>query len=386
MSKNKAVLTGEHFILGDYACAEGAIAAGCKFFAGYPITPATEIAERMALRLPQVEGIYIQMEDELASMAAILGASCAGVKSMTATSGPGFSLMVENLGLGVMLEVPTVVVNIMRGAPSTGLPTLVGQADVMQAKWGSHGDYEIIAYSPSSVQEMFDYTIKAFNASEKYRVPVVILSDESVGHLTEKLVIPPPEQIELIERPRPNVPTEEYLPYKPGENGVPPMALAGEGYYVHMTGLTHDERGYPVITGEAHEKLVRRLLDKIRKNVDDIIEYEEIMMDDAEIAVVSYGITARSALRAVRDARKKGIKAGLFRLITVWPFPEKRIAHWAESVEAFCVAEINAGQVSREVERSARNGVPITTVNKMGGDIITPDEILEGICQTLKLH
>jgi 2-oxoglutarate ferredoxin oxidoreductase subunit alpha len=386
MSKRRDVLTGEYFILGDYACAEGAIAAGCRFFAGYPITPATEIAERMAQRLPEVNGIYIQMEDELASMAAILGASCAGVKSMTATSGPGFSLMVENLGLGVMLEVPTVVVNIMRGAPSTGLPTLVGQADVMQAKWGSHGDYEIIAYSPSTVQEMFDFTIKAFNASEKYRVPVVILSDESVGHLTEKLVIPPPEEIELIERPKPTVPPEEYLPYRPNGNGVPPMALAGEGYAVHMTGLTHDERGYPVITGEAHEKLVRRLIDKIRKNIDDIVEYEEIMMEDAQIAVVSYGITARSALRAVRDARKKGIKAGLFRLITVWPFPEKRIAYWADKLEAFCVAEINAGQIAREVERCARNGIPVTRVNKMGGDIITPEEILEELCQTLKLH
>ncbi|MEO0286961.1 MAG: 2-oxoacid:acceptor oxidoreductase subunit alpha, partial [candidate division WOR-3 bacterium] len=285
------ILTGTHYMLGDHACAEGAIAAGCRFFAGYPITPSTEIAEWISRRLPLFGGIYIQMEDEIASITALIGASCGGVKSMTATSGPGYSLMVEGIGLAVMLEVPCVIVNVQRGAPSTGLPTLVGQGDVMQARWGSHGDYEIIALAPNSCQEMFDLTIKAFNLSEKYRVPVTILSDEAVGHLREKVVIPPEEKIEIIDRKKPNVSPEEYWPYIPDEDLVPPMAIAGEGYFVHMTGLTHDERGYPDITGEAHERLVRRLIDKIQKNRKDIIEYEEVMLDDAEIVVVSFGIT-----------------------------------------------------------------------------------------------
>jgi 2-oxoglutarate ferredoxin oxidoreductase subunit alpha len=373
------ILTGTHYMLGDHACAEGAIAAGCRFFAGYPITPSTEIAEWIARRIPLFGGIYIQMEDEIASITALIGASCGGVKSMTATSGPGYSLMVEGIGLAVMLEVPCVIVNVQRGAPSTGLPTLVGQGDVMQARWGSHGDYEIIALSPNSCQEMFDLTIKAFNLSEKYRVPVTILADEAVGHLREKVVIPPQEEIKIINREKPKVPPEEYWPYVPNENLVPPMAIAGEGYYVHMTGLTHDERGYPNITGEAHEKLVRRLIDKIQKNKKDIIEYEEIMIDDAEIVVVSFGITARAALRAVKEARKKGIKAGLFRLITIWPFPEERIAEISKKIEKFVVAEINQGQVRREVERARLNGVPVIGVHKLGGDLITPDEIMEGI-------
>ncbi|MEO0240776.1 MAG: 2-oxoacid:acceptor oxidoreductase subunit alpha [candidate division WOR-3 bacterium] len=373
------ILTGTHYMLGDHACAEGAIAAGCRFFAGYPITPSTEIAEWISRRLPLFGGIYIQMEDEIASITALIGASCGGVKSMTATSGPGYSLMVEGIGLAVMLEVPCVIVNVQRGAPSTGLPTLVGQGDVMQARWGSHGDYEIIALAPNSCQEMFDLTIKAFNLSEKYRVPVTILSDEAVGHLREKVVIPPEEKIEIIDRKKPNVSPEEYWPYIPDEDLVPPMAIAGEGYFVHMTGLTHDERGYPDITGEAHERLVRRLIDKIQKNRKDIIEYEEVMLDDAEIVVVSFGITARAALKAVREARKKGIKAGLFRLITIWPFPEERIAEISKKIEKFVVAEINQGQVRREVERARVNSVPVIGVHKLGGELITPDEILEGI-------
>lgn len=373
------ILTGTHYMLGDHACAEGAIAAGCRFFAGYPITPSTEIAEWISRRLPLFGGIYIQMEDEIASITALIGASCGGVKSMTATSGPGYSLMVEGIGLAIMLEVPCVIVNVQRGAPSTGLPTLVGQGDVMQARWGSHGDYEIIALAPNSCQEMFDLTIKAFNLSEKYRVPVTILTDEAVGHLREKVVIPPEEEIEVIERKTPTLPPGEYWPYMPDEDLVPPMAIAGEGYFVHMTGLTHDERGYPDITGEAHERLVRRLIDKIQKNKKDIIEYEEVMLDDAEIAVVSFGITARAALKAVREARKKGIKAGLLRLITIWPFPEEKIAEISKKVEKFVVAEINQGQVRREVERARLNGVPVVGVHKLGGDLITPDEILEGI-------
>ncbi len=379
--KRPAVLTGEYFILGDYACAEGALAAGCRFFAGYPITPATEIAERMSYRMPEVGGIYIQMEDELASMAAIIGASCGGVKAMTATSGPGFSLMLENIGLAVMMEVPCVVVNVQRGAPSTGLPTLVGQGDVMQARWGSHGDYEIVAYAPSSVQEMFDLTVKAFNTAERYRIPVILLADEAVGHLTEKLVIPPEEELTIINRMPPQDPPGEYLPYRADDSLVPPMADAGEGYFVHMTGLTHDERGYPIITGEAHEKLIRRLIQKIRSHADEIIEYEEVELDDADIVVIAYGITARAALRAVRDARAQGIKAGLLRLITVWPFPEKKIQDLAQRVDTFVVAEINQGQIRREVERFVDRPDRVIGVNKLGGDLITPNEILEVLCQ-----
>ncbi len=373
------ILTGTHYMLGDHACAEGSIAAGCRFFAGYPITPSTEIAEWISRRLPKFGGVYIQMEDELASMAAIIGASCGGIKSMTATSGPGMSLMMENIGLAVMLEVPCVIVNVQRGAPSTGLPTLVGQGDVMQAKWGSHGDYEIVAYAPASCQEMFDLTIEAFNTAEKYRTPVIILSDEAIGHLREKVVIPEETSIKLIERKKPEVPPEEYIAYKPEEDLVPPMAIAGEGYFVHMTGLTHDERGYPDIEGEAHEKLVRRLLDKIQKNKKDIIKFEEIETGDAEILIISYGITARSSLKAVQILRKEGIKAGLLRLITIWPFPYEKIEEYARKVSKIVVAEINSGQVRGEVLKAIKSDLPVIGVHKLGGDLITPYEIIEKI-------
>ena len=331
------ILTGEHFINGDEACAEGAIAAGCRFFAGYPITPATEIAERLARRLPQVQGICIQMEDEIASVAAILGASWGGSKSMTATSGPGFSLMMENIGLGMMTETPCVIVNIMRGGPSTGLPTLVGQADVMQARWGSHGDYGVIALSPSSPQEMFDLTISAFNLSETYRLPVLVLGDELVGHMSEKVIIPPSDQIHLVSRPRPSQPPDVYLPFMAGENLVPPMACAGEGYRVHVTGLTHDEQGYPLITSAVHERLVRRLVDKIRLNARKIIQVEEVEVADAQVIVVAYGCTSRTAHEAVQCLRSEGKKVGLLRLITLWPFPEERIRQIAKGINAFIV-------------------------------------------------
>ena len=372
-------LTGEFFMLGDEACAEGAIAAGCRFFAGYPITPATEIAERMSRRLPEVGGTYIQMEDELASMAAVLGASWAGVKAMTATSGPGFSLMMENLGLGIMLETPCVLVNVQRGDPSTGLPTLVGQGDMMQARWGSHGHYEIIALAPSSPQELFDLTIRAFNLSEKYRTPVLVMTDAEVGHMTEKVRIPPPEEIEIYPRRKATVPPEEYLPFQPGEDLVPPMACAGEGYRFHVTGLTHDERGYPVINAEAQERLIRRLIEKIRKNKDDIIEVEEDGLEDAEVVVCSYGIAARAALWPIELARRAGIKVGYLRLITVWPFPEERIRELARRVKAFVVPEINYGQIALEVERCAAGRAEVILVPHAGGDIHDPERVLEAI-------
>ena len=379
MSKKRTLLTGAHFTNGDVACAEGAIAAGCRFFAGYPITPATEIAEHLSERMPEVGGIYIQMEDEIASIAAVIGASYAGLKAMTATSGPGFSLMQENIGLAVMTEAPCVVVDVMRGGPSTGQPTLPGQQDVMQAKWGSHGDYEIIALAPSSVQEMFDLTIEAFNLSETYRVPTFLLADEVVAHMWEKAVIPTAERIRIVNRKRPNVSPEEYMPFMPGDDLVPPMACFGEGYSFHATGLTHDEHGYPQTqSSEVQQRLVKRLCDKIRKNADKIIRVEEIMLEDAEVAVVAYGIVARAALSAVRKAREEGIKAGLLRPITLWPFPENHVSKIAKQAKNIVVPEMNCGQLVREVQRSAKE-TSVVFLSKLGEDPHTPMEILEAI-------
>ncbi len=377
-------LVGEFFINGDVACAEGAISAGCRFFAGYPITPATEIMERMSERLPEVGGTFIQMEDELASMNAVLGASWSGVKAMTATSGPGFTLMMENLGLGVMLETPCVVTNVQRAGPSSGLPTLVAQGDMMQARWGSHGCYAIIALSPSSPQEMYELTIKAFNLSEKYRTPVLIMADEAVGHMSEKVVIPPPEKIELFSRRKPKSPPEKYWPYQPDDDLVPPMANAGEGYRFHVTGLTHDERGYPAMTAEAQDRLIRRLVDKIEKNRDDIIEIDEDGTEDAEVVVCSYGISARISKFAVELARKEGIKAGFVKLITVWPFPESAIRRLARRIKAFVVPEINYGQIALEVERCAGGAAPTVPVPHMGGAVHRPETILDAIRKAVR--
>jgi 2-oxoglutarate/2-oxoacid ferredoxin oxidoreductase subunit alpha len=373
------ILEGESFMNGDEACAEGAISAGCRFFAGYPITPATEVAERMSVRLPQIGGVYVQMEDELASMNAVLGASWAGVKAMTSTSGPGFSLMMENLGLGAMLETPCVVVDVQRAGPSTGLPTLVGQGDMMQAKWGSHGVYELIAIVPSSPQEMFDLTITAFNLSEKYRVPVLVMADEVVGHMSEKVVMRRVAPKELVQRRRPTVPPEQYLPYEPDVDLVPAMAIAGEGYRFHVTGLTHDERGYPVMTAEAQDRLVRRLVDKIRVNRKDIIRLDEVETEDADVVVCAYGITARVARRAVQQARDEGIRAGLLRMVTVWPFAEDRIRELAQKVKAFVVPEINYGQIVLEVERCAGGMAKTLLLPHMGGSVHRPEVILEAI-------
>jgi 2-oxoglutarate ferredoxin oxidoreductase subunit alpha len=379
MTKKLTVLSGVHFMSGDIACAEGAIAAGCKFFAGYPITPATEIAEHMALRMPEIGGIYLQMEDEIASIAAVIGASYTGLKAMTATSGPGFSLMQENIGLATMTEAPCVIVNVMRGGPSTGQPTMPGQQDVMQARWGSHGDYEIIALTPSYVQEMFDLTVEAFNLSETYRVPTILLADEVIAHMWGKVVIPPPEGIKVVNRKKPNVPPEKYLPFMPDDDLVPPMACFGEGFRFHATGLTHDEHGYPQTqSSEAQTKLVRRLCDKIRKNADKIIRVEEIMLEDADVVVITYGIVARAALSAVRRARENGIKAGLLRLITLWPFPERHVAKIAEQVNMIIVPEMNCGQMVREVERAAKE-TPVVFLPKLGEEPHTPTEIFEAI-------
>ena len=380
----KAVLTGTHFINGDQACSEGALAAGCRFFAGYPITPATEIAESISRRLPELGGIYIQMEDEMASMAAILGASWGGVKSMTSTSGPGFSLMMENIGLGICTETPCVVCNVQRAGPSTGLPTLVAQGDMMQARWGSHGHYEIIALSPASPQEMFDFTIRAFNLSEQFRLPVIILADEVIGHMNERVVIPSEEEIEIIDRRKPTVSREEYLPYKADADGVAPMANCGDGYRIHVTGLTHDERGYPAMDDKAQDNMVKRLVGKIRNNRDKIISTKNLFLDDAEVVVVSYGISARSAMQAVRDARKEGIKAGLIKLETIWPFPEELIRSIAPQVRALIMPEINGGQMVLELERTACGACPVTLVSNYGGAIIHPGLILNAINKAAK--
>jgi 2-oxoglutarate ferredoxin oxidoreductase subunit alpha len=380
----RRVLTGQHFMHGDHACAEGAIAAGCRFFGGYPITPSTEIAERLARRMPEVGGVFIQMEDELGSIASVLGASAAGVRSMTATSGPGFSLMMENLGLAVMMEIPCVIVNVQRGSPSTGLPTMPGQSDVMQARWGSHGDYEIAVYSPWSPQEIFDLTILSFNIADRYRIPVVLLADEVIGHMVERVVIPEEDQIEVWERKRPKEsPNEGFNPFEvQDDNLVPPMVHAGEGYRIHFTGLTHDERGYPDMTADTHHALVSRLVQKVRRNADQIIRTEGHHLEDAQILVIAYGCTARSARRAVSEARLLGIKVGLLRLISIWPFPEDLLRELSGTVEHFIVPELNLGQISQEVERVVRR--PVKGVHHAGGAMIPPQRIVEAIHEVSK--
>ncbi len=372
------MLSGVYFTEGDWACAEGAIAAGCRFFAGYPITPATEIAERMSQRLPQVGGAYVQFEDELGSIAAVIGASYAGVKAMTSTSGPGLSLMQENIGLAVMTEAPCVIVDVMRGSPSTGQPTKAAQGDVMQCRWGSHGDYEIIALAPYSVQEMFDLTIEAFNLSEQYRVPVLVMADEVIGHVRERLVIPEPDDIRVVDRKKPDKPPREYLPFHPEESLIPPMACFGEGYHFYATGLTHDERGYPDMSVETQERLVRRLCDKIRGNTDKIVRLEKSFLDDAEILVVAFGSPARSAVSAVAAARAEGIKAGLLRLVTIWPFPTKQFEELSKQLKSIVVLEMNYGQLVREVERAVKP-TPVSFLPKLGEEPHKPEEILSAI-------
>jgi len=377
------VLTGDHFINGDEACGEGALAAGCNFFAGYPITPATEVAERMARRLPRVGGIYIQMEDEIASMAAVLGAAWGGAKAMTATSGPGFSLMMENIGLGVITETPCVLVNIQRGGPSTGLPTLCGQGDMMQARWGSHGHYEIIAISPSSPQEIFDFTIKAFNLAETFRIPVLVMADEVVGHMVERVTIPPPEDIQVVQRKKPSEPPESYLPYKTNDSLIPVLPNAGDGYKIHVTGLTHDERGYPSTDAETQDAMVRRLIQKIQKNKGRIIEYKDYYLEKARIVILTYGATVRPAMRAMRNLRESGMEVGLLKLNTIWPFAEDLIRGLAKKVDAFVVPEVNFGQITLEVERCCHGQATATLIPHAGGGIHTPAQIENGVKKAL---
>lgn len=364
---------------GNEACVEGAIAAGMMFYAGYPITPSTEIAELSAERLPRLGGKFIQMEDEIAGIAAAIGASLTGLKSMTATSGPGFSLKQENIGYAAITEIPVVVVDVQRAGPSTGQPTSPSQGDMMQAKWGTHGDHPVIALCPSSVKETFDLTVRAFNLAEKYRMPVLLMMDEVIGHMREKVEIPDASEIEIIDRKRPTCSREDYLPYKPEANLVPLMADFGAGYRYHVTGLVHDETGFPSNSTEIADNLVRRLVDKIEVNKEDIISWEEENTEDADVIIFAYGCVARAAKTAIKILREKGIKVGLFRPITVWPFPEERLIELSKKVKMIIAPEMNLGQMVLEVERLCNKHTKIERLNKVNGEIIYPEEIISKI-------
>jgi len=374
-----------YMMQGNVAVAEGAIDAGCRFYAGYPITPSSEIAEHLSKRLPEVDGRFIQMEDEIAAMGAIIGASLGGVKSLTATSGPGFSLKQENIGYACIAEVPVVIVNVMRGGPSTGLPTLPSQSDVMQARWGTHGDHPIIVLTPASVAETYDMTIQAFNMSEKYRVPVILLLDEIIGHVHEKVELPDPHSIEIINRKKPTCPPEEYLPYKIDESLIPEMANFGEGYRYHVTGLVHDETGFPTNDSKYIEAMLLRLNNKLEKYLHEIIQYEETSVDDARIGIVTYGSSARSSKNALQMAREQGIPVGMIRIQTLWPFPTERIYEFGQQVSHIVVPELNLGQIAHEVEHAVKGGAEVLKVNKISGEPIPPDEILEKIKSCMKV-
>lgn len=368
------------FWQGNEAIAYGALAAGCRFFGGYPITPSSEIAEIMALELPKVNGRFIQMEDEIAGIAAVIGASIAGMKSLTATSGPGFSLKQENLGLAYMAEIPIVVVDVMRGGPSTGLPTKIGQQDVMQARWGTHGDHGTICYAPASVQECYDVTIRAFNSAERYRQPVLIMSDEVIGHMREKVTVPKINPSDLVDRKRPNVVPDQFVPYLADpKDDLPCMASFGDGYRWHVTGLTHNDWGFPTNNADEIEKKMKRLMRKVDRFRDDIVEYETAFVDDAEILVLAYGSVARSSLSAVNEARSRGIKAGFFRPITLWPFPDKELEKLARKIKTIIVPEINCGQMVLEVERAVHGKSKVIGQSLVDGELFKPDQIYKVI-------
>lgn len=357
-------------VQGNEACVKGALAVGCKFYGGYPITPSSEIAEHMVRAMPEVGGVFIQMEDEIASLASVIGASLGGSKAMTATSGPGFSLMQEHIGFAIMAEVPCVIVNVMRGGPSTGMPTSPSQGDVMQARWGTHGDHPAIVLAPSSVGEVFELTVKAFNLAERFRTPVILLYDEIIGHTRESVVLP--DSVTVVERTRPGAETEDFWPKKAASDGVPEMAAFGDGHRFHVTGLAHDSRGFPTDDSSVAEALITRLHDKIEAHTDEIVEVETVMMDDAEIAIFAYGIVGRSAREAVDRARADGIKAGLIRPLTLWPFPSAQVVEAAQQVDTIVVAEMNLGQLIGEVERAARGQAEIVGHLRADGEPITP--------------
>ncbi|MGL5438967.1 MAG: 2-oxoacid:acceptor oxidoreductase subunit alpha [Filifactoraceae bacterium] len=362
---------------GNEACVHGALYAGMDFFAGYPITPSTEIAEVSAVELPKIGGKFIQMEDEIAGMAAVIGASIAGAKALTATSGPGFSLKQENLGYAALAEIPCVVVNVQRTGPSTGLPTSPGQGDYMQAKWGTHGDHPVIALSPTSVYECFQLTVKAFNFAEKYRTPVILLMDEIIGHLREGISVPKLGELEVINRSKveEGIPVLEYKPYENVDSLVPPLSPFGEGYRYNVTGLFHDEFGFPTNNTEVAEKQLNRIMSKINNNLSDILIYEEYMLEDAEIMVVSFGGVARATKDSIEELRAVGIKAGAFIPKTVWPFPSDRVKELSEKMKCIVVAELNLGQMILEVERAVSDKSKLSGLFKANGDVIYPYEI-----------
>ncbi len=371
------------FMQGNEACAHGAIYAGCRFFAGYPITPSTEVAEVLSAELPKVGGSFIQMEDEIGAMAAVIGASLTGVKALTATSGPGFSLKQENIGYACITEVPCVIINVMRGGPSTGMPTGPSQSDVMQAKWGTHGDHPAICLVPASVQELFTETVRAFNLSEKFRTPVTVMPDEIVGHMRERIVFPEPGELEVVNRPAPTVPPADYRPYDTSFGDVPPLAAFGSGYRFHVTGLNKAEDGFPTTRAGIVQAEEERQVRKIEKATDEIVTWEEYLLDDADIAIVAFGSTSRSARFAVNEARKHGIRAGLFRIITYWPFPEKQIADLASRVKAIITPEMNLGMTLHEVRRCVKGMTPVSGIFRVDGEPIGPAQILAGIREVM---
>jgi len=374
----KAIGKKQIFAQGDEAYAYGALLAGCRFFAGYPITPATETAELMSKLLPQIGGTFIQMEDEIASMGAIIGASVTGVKSMTVTSGPGFSLMQEHIGYACMTETPCVIVDVQRSGPSTGQPTEPSQGDIMQARWGSHGDYEIIALAPNSVQESLDLTIECFNLSEKYRNPVLLMTDGEVGHMREGITIPDFEGYKIFEREKPQKDPNEYIPFFPEQGKVPQIADFGCGYHTYITGLTHKPDGLPATDdAEIHTQLVTRICQKITDDTDNIIKVEDLFLEDAETVVISYGITSRAAINAVKILHEQGEKVGHLRLITIWPFPEKIVRKIGESAKKILVPEMNLGQLYHSVKEAVGYYAEVIKFSKIGGTLHSPQDIVE---------
>ena len=371
------------FLQGNEAAAYGALYAGCDFFAGYPIPPATEVSDVLSIELPKTGGAFLQMEDEIAAMAAILGGALAGAKALTSTSGPGLSLKQELIGYGCIAEIPCVVYNVMRGGPSTGMPTGPSQSDVMCAKWGTHGDHPAICLVPASVQETYEMVIRAFNLSEKYRTPVLVMPDEIVAHMRERIVFPEPGEIEVIPRKAPTVPPEKYKPYDTSFGDVPPLATFGSGYKFHVTGLNKMQDGFPTTKAEIVQAEEERQVRKVVANTDDIVEFEEYLLDDADVAVVAYGCTSRSARYAVNIAREQGIKAGMFRIKTFWPFPDKQIKALAGKVKGIVIPEMNLGMCSLELERCAQGKVPVLGIFRVDGEPINPDQILAKIKEVI---
>ena len=371
------------FLQGNEAAAFGALYAGCDFFAGYPITPATEVSEVLSVELPKLGGKFIQMEDEIGAMAACLGAALTGSKVLTATSGPGFSLKQELIGYGCIAEIPCVIIDVMRGGPSTGMPTGPSQSDIMAARWGTHGDHPAICLVPASVQELFEETVRAFNLAEKYRTPVTVLPDEIIAHMRERIVIPDAGELEVIDRRQPSVPPEEYKPYDTSFGDVPPLASFGSGYRFHVTGLNKMQDGFPTTKPSLVQAEEERQVRKVNANVDDIVTYEEYLLEDAEIAVVAFGSTSRSVRYAINVAREQGIRAGMFRIRTIWPFPERQIRELSTRVRAIITPEMNLGMCTQEVQRCVEERVPVQGLFRVDGEPINPDQILESLKKVL---